>query len=103
MKVLPKIGDIVVVTCKGYRRIQCIVTENFHTPEINLQQKDEFYLGDDRTHTKNNTYLKMEITHVYEPESIRLRGFQRTWTKLPFGETILPLELSSNSKLFKAF
>ena len=92
MRNLPKIGDIVVVTCKGFRRMQCEVTGNFRTvlPSNNLQQHDEFNRGEVRHHAENNTYLEMKIRHVYPEDTMPLRGVQRTWSKLPSGESICP-------------
>ena len=92
MRNLPQIGDIVVVTCKGFRRMQCEVTGNFRTvlPPNNLQQHDEFNRGEVRHHAENNTYLEMKITHVYQGKAMPLRGVQRTWSKLPSGESICP-------------
>ena len=92
MRNLPQIGDIVVVTCKGFRRMQCAVTGNFQTvlPPNNLQQHDEFNRGEVRHHAENNTYLEMKITHVYQGKAMPLRGVQRTWSKLPSGESICP-------------
>ena len=92
MRNLPTIGDIVVVTCKGFRRMQCTVTGNFQTvlSPNNLQQHDEFNRGEVRSHAENNTYLEMKITHVYPEDTMPLRGVQRTWSKLPSGESICP-------------
>ena len=93
MKNLPTIGDTVVVTCKGFRRMQCTVTGNFQTavaPSPNLEQQDVFNRGEVRRHAENNTYLEMKITHVYPEDTMPLRGNQRTWSKLPPGESICP-------------
>ena len=87
---LPQIGDLVVVTCNKYRRMQCKIISNFNEVPNQLQYQDEFNISNNREHATNCIHLLMEITHVYTSEIYPLRGNQRTWTKLNNREILEP-------------
>ena len=79
---LPQIGDLVVVTCKKYRRLQCKIISNFNEVPNQLQYQDEFNINNNRLHATNGIHLLMEITHAYSSEIYPLNGCQKTWTRL---------------------
>lgn len=73
---LPKIDDIVYVSCNKLKIMKCKVISNFI---VGYEEKDDIYnRGNPRTHTNNNTYLKMKIIETYDNPT-ELKGRQRTW------------------------
>jgi len=76
---LPSIGDSVFISCNKQKIFKCKVMTNFTAYKEPI---DNIYLkSDNRTHTANNTYLKIKILQYYEVSEI-FSGNQRTWTKL---------------------
>jgi hypothetical protein len=73
---LPKINDIVYVSCNKLKIMKCKIISNF-VKDI-LEKNDIHNIGSPRTHTANNTYLKMKIVEIYDNPS-ELIGRQRTW------------------------
>jgi len=79
MTFLPKIDDIVHISCNKQKIMTCTVVSEF---VVNAQEMHDGYnIGASRPHTANNTLLMLKILEIYdEPE--RMNGFQRTWVKL---------------------
>ena len=79
MRHLPKIGDIVYISCNKQKIMRCkIITEFIEYG--NGEKDDKYNIGICRNHATNNTYLYMEILEIYDkPET--LLGCQRTWCK----------------------
>ena len=76
MKNLPKIDDIVYVSCNKLKIMKCKIISNFIE---GLDEKNDIHnKGSPRIHTTNNTYLKMKIIEIYEKPT-ELIGRQRTW------------------------
>ena len=78
---LPIIDDIVYISCKGLKIMQCRVMSNFHT--YDEPQNDIYAIGDNRPHAANYTYLQMQIIQTYN-ENEKFRGNQRTWTRTKY-------------------
>tara|TARA_B110000046_G_scaffold26215_1_gene26106 strand:- start:397 stop:762 length:366 start_codon:yes stop_codon:yes gene_type:complete len=78
MKNLPTIGDYVYVSCNKLRLMKCIVISDFIIGDD--EKLDSYNRGNPRTHSNNNTYLKMKILESFD-EPITLKGCQRTWCK----------------------
>ena len=79
MKNLPKIDDIVHISCNKQKIMTCTVVSEFVVNEQEMH--DGYNIGVSRPHTANNTLLMLKILEIYdEPE--RMNGFQRTWVKL---------------------
>jgi len=77
MKVVPHIGDTVVVSCKKKKIMKCSVISEFEEQENGSH--DEYCIGY-RKHSQNNIFLRLKITEVYDNPEV-LNGFQRTWVK----------------------
>jgi len=81
MVVVPQIGNEVIISCDKKKILKCKVVSDFVIHENGAN--DEYCIGmpETRIHTRNNTFLMLQIIEVYEnPEP--LKGFQRTWVKL---------------------
>ena len=76
MKNLPKIDDNVYVSCNKLKIMKCKIISNFI--EGVDEKNDVHNEGSSRTHTSNNTYLKMKIIKIYDNPT-ELIGRQRTW------------------------
>ena len=76
---IPKINDIVFVSCNKHKIAKCIVESNFISS--NEEKEDECNIGKPREHTSNNTYLKMKLVEVFDKPEV-LKGNQRTWSLL---------------------
>ena len=73
---LPKIDDIVYVSCNKLKIMKCKIISNFIE---GVDEKNDIHnKGSPRIHTTNNTYLKMKIIEIYEKPT-QLIGRQRTW------------------------
>ena len=77
---LPKIEDIVYVSCNKLKIMKCKVISDFiiGNEEKNEEKDDIYNKGSPRTHTNNKTYLKMKIIEIYNRPT-ELKGCQRTW------------------------
>ena len=73
---LPKIDDIVFVSCNKLKIMKCKVISNFIVGDE--ETADIYNKGNPRTHADNKTYLKMKIIETYEKPT-ELKGRQRTW------------------------
>ena len=78
MITVPKVSDIVYVSCNKLQIMKCIVITDFI---VGLdEQTDQYNIGLNRIHTNNNTYLQMKIIEIFD-NPIILKGCQRTWCK----------------------
>ena len=80
MRIEPKIGDEVYISCDKLKIMKCKVVSGFVENEQEI--RDDYHTVPIETipHTRNNIFLMMQIVEVYdEPE--RLLGYQRTWVK----------------------
>lgn len=89
---VPKIDDIVYVSCNKLKIMKCIVESNFKQNN-EYHESDKYNLGDTRVHSKNEIYLFMKIIKVYDDRE-SFNGNQRTWCKIKENVTI-----NNNSQL----
>ena len=81
MKVVPKIDDIVYVSCDKKNIMRCVVVSEFEETENGGY--DEYSIGprESINHSQNNLCLRLKIVEAYE-DPILMLGYQRTWVKL---------------------
>lgn len=80
MCVEPQIGDDVYISCDKLKIMKCKVVSEF--VENEQEMRDDYHIVSTELlpHTRNNTFLMMQVVEVYdEPE--RMLGYQRTWVK----------------------
>lgn len=75
----PTVGHVAYVCCDKRLVMKCVVKTDFITD--NKQHNDSCNLGKERTHSENDTYLKMEIIKVYD-DIIPFDKGMRTWLPL---------------------
>ena len=80
MVYLPKIGDIVYISCNKLKIMKCKVISNFisYYESIITDIYDVNKMGN--ISNKNNEYLKIQIIKIYNKPDI-FNGNQRTWSK----------------------
>ena len=79
MRLTPKIGDFVYISCDKKKIMKCEIVSEFITN--NEEKNDSYNLGSIRNHTENDIFLKMKIIEIYDNPEVML-GYQRTWVKL---------------------
>lgn len=77
---MPKINDIVFISCNKKKIMKCIVISEFATYTKEINDKYNIYTNKNRSHSNNFTYLKIKICEIYKNPEI-LKGNQRTWSK----------------------
>ena len=79
MVVTPQPGDKVYVVCGGKRIMKGTVRTGFVNGTAH--QQDPYNLGSVRRHAEPTEYARVAIEKVYTL-LIRMRGNQRTWTRI---------------------
>ena len=77
---LPKINDIVYISCNKLHIMTCTVISNF-IDNGNEEQVDSYNLGGGNRPHANNIYLAMKIDIIHD-EPDRFLGRQRTWCRI---------------------
>ena len=79
MVCLPKIGDIVYISCDKLKIMKCKVVSNF-TLYYESIITDIYDVKMGNISNNNNEYLKIQIIKIYNKPDI-FNGNQRTWSK----------------------
>lgn len=77
---LPKLGDIVYISCDKLKIMKCKVVSNF-TSYYESIITDNYDIKMGNTYNNNNEYLKIQIIKIYNKPDI-FNGNQRTWSKI---------------------
>jgi hypothetical protein len=81
MNVVPRVGDLVFVSCDKKKIMACSVISEFEVAEGGGYDEYCINVKGSSRHMNNNTFLRLKITEVYDKCDVML-GQQRTWVKL---------------------
>ena len=77
---LPKLGDIVYISCDKLKIMKCKVVSNF-TSYYESIITDNYDIKMGNISNNSNEYLKIQIIKIYNKPDI-FKGNQRTWSKI---------------------
>ena len=79
LKILPKIGDNIYISCDKKLIMSCVVMSDFK--EGKEAQLDECNLDDPRFHASEPEYVILKIVEIYDNPK-HFIGFQGTWKQI---------------------